>query len=672
MNLCLAEKEKTPVPFSHQAESEADPSAVPPEHQLVEFHKLVSNISARMIKVSNENLDAEILRAMRESLEPLGVDRGGLLEVSADSPVVKVSHIWFAKGVDPVSGELNLTELFPWGYQVVVQDGKDLIMAKVADLPREAEVDRQSYLRMGTRSTLSLPLFISGRVHHIFSIQAQKKERDWPEELIAHLRLLGEIFVSALQRREADLTLRSTKERLDLAAASADAGLWEIDITSGLLWITDKTREMFGFDAALELTVERFLAEIHPEDRAPVTAAIGEACRTGKETGIEYRVVSADGRVRWMNSRGRLQAEKTGRRPRLMGVTLDVTGRKQMEMQLQDHILEIKRLREELEEENACLRNEAAKVDTLPNFSCSSSGMQSVAVKIEQVSRTGSTVLILGETGTGKELIAQTIHRLSERGRQMMIKVNCAALPAALVESELFGREKGAFTGALSRQVGRFDLANGSTLFLDEIAEMPLETQAKLLRVLQEGEFERLGSPRTIKVDVRIIAATNRDLGEEVEQGRFRRDLYYRLNIFPIQMPPLRDRLDDIPLLVWEFINEFGERMGKKIRRISNRDMEILKSRPWPGNIRELRNVIEHAMIASKGETLELHPPCAEKPPFMEAVTLEEVERRHIRMILDATNGRIKGPNGAAERLGLKPSTLYSRMLKLDLHKVHS
>jgi len=343
-----------------------------------------------------------------------------------------------------------------------------------------------------------------------------------------------------------------------------------------------------------------------------------------------------------------------------------------MEMQLQDHILEIKRLREELEEENACLRNEAAKVDTLPNFSCSSSGMQSVAVKIEQVSRTGSTVLILGETGTGKELIAQTIHRLSERGRQMMIKVNCAALPAALVESELFGREKGAFTGALSRQVGRFDLANGSTLFLDEIAEMPLETQAKLLRVLQEGEFERLGSPRTIKVDVRIIAATNRDLGEEVEQGRFRRDLYYRLNIFPIQMPPLRDRLDDIPLLVWEFINEFGERMGKKIRRISNRDMEILKSRPWPGNIRELRNVIEHAMIASKGETLELHPPCAEKPPFMEAVTLEEVERRHIRMILDATNGRIKGPNGAAERLGLKPSTLYSRMLKLDLHKVHS
>jgi transcriptional regulator with GAF, ATPase, and Fis domain len=253
-----------------------------------------------------------------------------------------------------------------------------------------------------------------------------------------------------------------------------------------------------------------------------------------------------------------------------------------------------------------------------------------------------------------------------------MIKVNCAALPAALVESELFGREKGAFTGALSRQAGRFDVANGSTLFLDEIAEMPLETQAKLLRVLQEGEFERLGSPRTIKVDVRIISATNRDLAIEVEQGRFRRDLYYRLNIFPIQMPPLRERLDDIPQLVWQFVNEFGERMGKKIRRISNREMEMLKSHPWPGNIRELRNVIEHAMIVSKGESLELHLPCAEKPRLMQAVTLEDMERRHIRMILDATNGRIKGPDGAAERLGLKPSTLYSRMLKLGLHKGHS
>jgi transcriptional regulator with GAF, ATPase, and Fis domain len=288
------------------------------------------------------------------------------------------------------------------------------------------------------------------------------------------------------------------------------------------------------------------------------------------------------------------------------------------------------------------------------------------------VAATGSTVLIQGETGTGKELLAQTIHSHSERGKRPMVKVNCAALPAALVESELFGREKGAFTGALNRQVGRFELADGSTLFLDEIAEMPIETQAKLLRVLQEGEFERLGSPRTIKVDVRVIAATNRDLAEEVKQGRFRRDLYYRLHVFPIQVPPLRERPDDIPRLVWEFANEFGERMGKKVRRIHASDMQALVAYSWPGNIRELRNVIEHAMIVSHGETLELHHVAPGSRQDAAPTTLEEVERRHIQATLKATHGRVKGAGGAAELLGLNPSTLYSRMRKLGINPTHS
>lgn len=672
MNAHLAKTKDKTEPLSGPANHMAESVPLQRDQQLLEFQKRVSKISARLIRAASEDLDAEILLALKESLEPLGVDRGGLLEVAAGSPVVKVSHIWFAEGVMPVSGQLNLAELYPWTYQQLVVLGKDVISSSVEALPPEAQLDRQTLLAFGIKSAATVPLFIGQRVHYLLAINALEDECDWSDEIVEHLRLLGEIFVSALQRQEAEIELRTAKERLDLAAASADAGLWELDIASGILWITEKTREMFGYDADLDLTIERFLADVHVDDRALMTATIEEACQTGKEISIEYRVCSADGQVRWMNSRGRLQADKMDRRPRLMGVTFDVTGRKQMALQQQEQLIEIKRLRVQLEEENAYLRNEAAKVDMLPHFSGSSQGMQEVMTQIKQVACSGSTVLIQGETGTGKELVAQTIHRLSERGRQAMIKVNCAALPAALVESELFGREKGAFTGALSRQIGRFELGNGSTLFLDEIAEMPLETQAKLLRVLQEGEFERLGSPTTIKVDVRILAATNRDLAEEVEQGRFRQDLYYRLNVFPIHIPPLRDRPEDIPPIVWEFVNEFGERMGKKIRRISCRDMEWLKSCPWPGNIRELRNAIEHALIISKGETLELRQLSAKKQGAIAAVTLEDVERQHIEMILDDTHGRIKGPNGAAELLGLNPSTLYSRMRKLGLQKSHS
>jgi formate hydrogenlyase transcriptional activator len=285
----------------------------------------------------------------------------------------------------------------------------------------------------------------------------------------------------------------------------------------------------------------------------------------------------------------------------------------------------------------------------------------------EQVAPTDASVLIFGETGTGKELLAQAIHRLSPRGRQVMMKVNCAALPSGLVESELFGREKGAFTGALTRQIGRFEVADGSTIFLDEVGELPADVQVKLLRVLQEGEFERLGSPRTVRVNVRVIAATNRDLSDLVRKGRFREDLYYRLNVFPIRMPPLRDRQQDIPLLVWDFLADFSARMGKKITQVPRATMDALQRRQWPGNIRELRNVIEHGAIITKGETLglpDLGEAGAAAPPLQ---TLADAEREHILRVLDSTGWRIKGPRGAAAALGLNPATLYSRMKKLGI-----
>ena len=287
---------------------------------------------------------------------------------------------------------------------------------------------------------------------------------------------------------------------------------------------------------------------------------------------------------------------------------------------------------------------------------------------------TSSTVLLLGETGSGKEVLAQAIHDASTRKDRPMIKVNCAALPASLIESELFGREKGAFTGALARQPGRFEIADGSTIFLDEVGELPLELQPKLLRVLQEGEFERLGGSKTIKVDARVIAATNRPLEQAVREGRFRQDLFYRLDVFPIEVPPLRDRREDIPLLSWTFVKEFSNSMGKPIEEIADDSMSALEDYHWPGNIRELRNVIERAMILSQGPKLYIKlSHTALRPVAVKAMagSLDEAELTIIRQAVEQCNWRIRGSNGAAALLNMKPTTLESRIKKLGLTPKH-
>ena len=290
--------------------------------------------------------------------------------------------------------------------------------------------------------------------------------------------------------------------------------------------------------------------------------------------------------------------------------------------------------------------------------------------RIDQVASTDATVLLCGETGTGKELLARAIHRRSLRRGRPFVVVNCAAMPATLIESELFGRERGAFTGAHTSQVGRFELATKGTIFLDEIGELPLEVQPKLLRVLQEGQVERLGNPRTVDVDVRVIAATNRDLSEDVREGRFRRDLFYRLNVFPITLPTLRQRRSDIPLLVWHLVERLGRTLRRKIDTIPDDVMEALRNHDWPGNVRELENVVQRALIVSRGSTFSLNEawqPALETPVTSASATLTDVERRHIVRILDDVRWRIEGAGGAAQILGMKPSTLRSRMLKLGV-----
>jgi formate hydrogenlyase transcriptional activator len=365
-------------------------------------------------------------------------------------------------------------------------------------------------------------------------------------------------------------------------------------------------------------------------------------------------------------------------RLRLIGeIFAGVLLRRERELELRHALAQVRELTERLEAENAFLRQDALDPALHGDIVGQSQVLRGVLVRVEQVAPTDATVLILGETGVGKELIAKAIHEKSARHDATFVKVNCAALPATLIESELFGHEKGAFTGASARKLGRFELADRGTLFLDEIGELPLDLQAKLLRVLQDGEMERLGSQVTRKVDVRVIAATNRDLRAAVTVGTFRADLYYRLAVFPIDVPPLRARKDDIPLLVWYILGQLRATLGKSIEQVPQPVMKRLARYDWPGNIRELRNVIEHAVIISSGTTLQLDDSFAAPhlggtatytiPAAQGARTLEEVERSHIVEVLADCNWRIRGRGQAAERLGLHPSTLYSRMKKLGI-----
>jgi transcriptional regulator with GAF, ATPase, and Fis domain len=357
-------------------------------------------------------------------------------------------------------------------------------------------------------------------------------------------------------------------------------------------------------------------------------------------------------------------------------VFVQTLARSRADVELRNALAEVRALKERLADENAYLHAEVKRSLT-QSLASRSPSYQRVLDEIAQVAPTNSTVLLLGETGTGKEVLAEALHRASPRRARPMIKINCAALPPALIEAELFGREKGAYTGALARQAGRFELADGSTLFLDEIGEMPIDLQSKLLRVLQDGRFERIGGTQTISVDVRLVAATHRDLEHEVEAGRFREDLYYRLNVFPIGVPPLRERREDIPMLAWAFVKEFAAAFGKPTEHIADASMVALVAHAWPGNVRELRNVIERAMILSRGPTLHvtLLPGRSKAAPAPATAaaggTLQQVEREHLHQALQQCGWRIRGAGGAAARLGIKPTTLESRLKKLGIQRPH-
>jgi len=883
------------------------------------FEILLCDLSATLINVCADRLDLEIRNVQERICDCLGVDQCCLWQVSPDEPDVFIlTHLYSTREAEspPLSSLAKGERSLRWPRRKL-EASETQQFPKNAEATPERVIDRETWTQFDFDSTLTFPLSAGGGpIYGVLDFNATEDKTTLPEPLLRRLQLIAQIFANALARKHYEQVLRDSKARLNLAAASANLGLWTLEPISGQFWTSGKVLEMFGLSPDVpdeSLNFASFLALVHTDDREDVSHAIGEAMKSGNEATIEYRILQPKGAQHWMVSRARRQLGKLGEPDRLTGVSaditelknaeavklmqsaivesaedaiisndfdgmittwnrgaqqlfgyseqeavgqqitiivpselwteekailsrlkageslsryetiriakdrkrvhvsltlspirdscgkvigisnisrdissqkrsevalreseerfrtvantapvmiwmsatdkrctfvnqhwleftgrsiedslgegwiqcvhpedlnsclgtyhsafdartefqieyrlrrydteyrwvfdrgqprfqpngefegyigcaVDVTDSKQLALELQNSYEQVRKLTERVQAESDYLKEEIRIEGKYDEIVGQSDALRKVFQKLEQVARTDSVVLITGETGTGKELIARAIHNRSNRCSRVMVKVDCASLPASLIESELFGREKGAYTGALTRQIGRLEMADGSTLFLDEIGELPLDLQAKLLRVVQDGNFERLGSPKTLSANIRVIAATHRDLVEEVRAGRFREDLFYRLHVFPIHIPPLRERAQDIPLLVRAFIEQFEKKMDKNISLITRDAMHQLQSYFWPGNIRELRNVIEQSVILTNGIRLNLHMP--QHLSVMSPPTLKEVEHQHIVSILKKTNWRIKGPGGAAQILGMKSSTLYSIMRRLEI-----
>jgi PAS domain S-box-containing protein len=506
-------------------------------------------------------------------------------------------------------------------------------------------------------------------------------EHKWSIAGVAGLVLVQGLLIGALvaerrRRQRAQVSLADAERRYrTVADFAADWEYWML-ADGSLRYVSPSCEQITGYAPAAFIDRPGLVADIViDEDREVWRRHRDEAQGLPGPLTTEFRIATRDGRTRWIEHvcSGVVGPDGTdlGRR----ASNRDVTARKQMEEDLRRALRENQELRERLEVDNTYLREQLQPDGAIEGILGTSDAMRYVASRAHQVAPTASTVLLLGETGVGKSLLAQAIHNLSPRRARPLVTLNCAALPPALVESELFGHEKGAFTGAQARRIGRFEIANGGTLFLDEITELPLDLQGKLLRVLQEGEFERVGSSATLKTDVRVIAATNRKLDEEVRAGRFRQDLLYRLNVFPITVPPLRQHPDDIPMLAAHFLEKHARKLGVQVPEVSKATMKELLARKWPGNIRELENVLERALITSRGARFEIRDEAvvasgaaaAGEPPAFRS--LSQTEHDHILATLERVEWRIEGEGGAADALGINASTLRSRMRKHGIRR---
>ncbi len=484
------------------------------------------------------------------------------------------------------------------------------------------------------------------------------------------------------ERKRAEDALRASEASLLEAQRLTRTCSWRHEVLSGKVTISPEGSPMYGIETEDDTSsVDVYFRRMHPKDRPEVEQAYAAALLRKTDFEADFRIVLPDGTIKNIRSNGHPILDERGGVVEFVGAQIDVTEHHRARADLEKAFEEIKRLRDQLHDENVVLREQIDQAFMFEEIVGTSSALQGVLSRLMKVAPTDSSVLVSGETGTGKELVARAIHKGSRRWQRAFVSVNCAALAPSLMSSELFGHEKGAFTGAMQRRLGRFELANGGTIFLDEIGELPLDTQVALLRVLQEREFERVGGTQPVKIDVRVIAATNRDLEAAVANGTFRPDLYYRLNVFPIQIPPLRERQDDVLMLLEYFVHRFAQKMGKHFRKIDKRTVELFRSYPWPGNIRELQNVVERSVIVSPDGVFCVDAAWFSRdsrrvslPQQPEPADADEGASRERQIIEDAlagSRGRVSGPNGAAAKLRVPPSTLEHRIKKLRIRKSH-
>ena len=686
------------------------------------FLGLVNDVSALLVGARSVEIDV----ALDDCLERLGeyfdVHQVALGQISRSGELLPTLRMW---GDAPA---VNYLLVDPPGPEVVTyfaRNGSVIwnCLEDLDELPRWREHCRQAGAVSG-----SMWLHRDFGSHVEGMALSAPSSKVWPEDTVECLGAIGGVLFNAYYRRRAegeteqshrlqvvisdvaakmvclrnegmDANINDAIERIG-RASDADSSVfllndspnsdiydknyeWFVDAAGGpnfvgvsladnYPWLIRhlKKRKRIRLDSSDNFALEA-QAEVELFERTGIQSMVWEPFRTADGSCGYLGLASVDRGREWSD----VTCTQLGFCGNIIG---DALGHQQAHFTLQQAFSEIQTLKEKLVVENETLRQEVDVLYADDELIGKSHVFRAAIYQAEQVARTDSTVLLLGETGTGKGLITRRIHELSGRSQRPMITVNCAALPSSLIESELFGHEKGAFTGAINRKLGRFELADGGTIFLDEVGDLPIDLQAKLLRVLQDQEFERLGSATTRKVDVRVIAATNRNLDQLIEQGDFRADLYYRLGVFPIRAPALRERRGDIPLLVWFFISELQHRLGKEINEVSVQAMDVLTAYDWPGNVRELKNIIERAMILSPTSILRLDDRFpgdlglannSLQPLGQSGETIEEVERAHMERVLVACDWKIRGEGGAAERLGLKRTTLQSRMKKLGIQR---
>lgn len=688
------------------------------------FYHLAQNIMADLASAHGEEIDVAVNKCLEQLGKYFGVENVSLGGISKSGGLMPLLYLW---GKLPPKAVMLASNPTP-GTEMVAQWNREgyLIYNRPEDL-NELPQFQEHTQNMGVQAGVFWKHCDQGSWVEGMAISSPNP-KIWPEHILEHIGVIGEVLFNVLYRKRAETEaerLRQFEQTVATTAAEfvhlpheqvdakiekalerickcVDADLctrlqwknsdkstmvvsheWDADFINGPHFQGTIIADEYAWLAGQLKKSEPILIE-NLDDFPPEAEAERMACeRIGIQSILWAPFVDIHGLQGYivLGTVNRPGSWLKGALPQLglLGnIITNALEQQRSDLELQQAYLDIEELKDHLEAENMGLREEIKESFFEDEFIGKSHALKIILHQVQQVANTDSTVLLQSETGTGKTHIARLLHRQSRRKDRPLVIVNCATLPAELIESELFGHEKGAFTGAINRKIGRFELADGATIFLDEIGDLPIQLQAKLLRVLQDREFERLGSSTTRTVDTRVIAATNRDLDKLIDQGMFREDLYYRLSVFPIRLPPLRERRSDIPLLIWFFVTTLQAPLGRKIEKIHTRTMNALTSYDWPGNVRELRNIIERAMILSRGTTLELenafpdhHRSDHTSSPThnRQSENLEDVERTHIIKVLEECNWKIRGEDGAAEHLGLKRTTLQSRMKKLGIQR---